>query len=109
MGAGDPPGWDGVIMRTMDDARRRGKEKARARAGARRQKLPLSDAQVIDLADHLEAVLAARPCDHSLCETAAWADAQGLRIEVLRPGLEEYGGYCDCEVRDNVGGAEFLP
>lgn len=40
----------------------------------------------------------------------AWATREEVDLERLRQGLEEYGGFCDCEVVMNVDADEvFTP
>ena len=34
--------------------------------------------------------------------TDGWASVNGVDLSRLHVGLEEYGGYCDCEVVVNV-------
>jgi hypothetical protein len=39
-----------------------------------------------------------------------WAEREGVDLERLHEGLEEYGGFCDCEVVMNVDAYEvFTP
>lgn len=72
--------------------------------------MPLDRAQLGALLDHVEAAVAADGCDHTLAATVAWARQEGIDLERLHEGLEEYGGYCDCEVVINVDADEvFTP
>lgn len=42
------------------------------------------------------------PCDHTLRETLQFLEKKKLSAERIVPWLQEYGGYCDCEVIFNV-------
>lgn len=54
------------------------------------------------LVDDLETADVASRCDGRLTLTRSWAAASGLDPEALVATVESYGGYCDCEVVDNV-------
>ena len=64
--------------------------------------MPLDRPQLEALLRHVDAALEANHCDHSRAATDAWADAAGVDVARLHAGLEEYGGFCDCEVVMNV-------
>ncbi len=64
--------------------------------------MPIDRSQLEALLDHVKAAVEADGCDHSRKATDAWAAANGLDLPSLNVGLEEYGGYCDCEVVMNV-------
>ena len=70
--------------------------------------MPLDRAQLEALLGHVEAAVEADGCDHSRRATDAWAAANGLDLPSLHVGLEEYGGYCDCEVVMNVDADEVF-
>ena len=42
------------------------------------------------------------PCDHTLKDTIWFLDKHNLDKNTIIPWLNEYGGYCDCEVIYNV-------
>ncbi len=67
-------------------------------------KMPISTADLKALLEFLD-----RPnflhCDHSLKETIEFLDNHSLDKSKIIPWLNEYGGYCDCEVVFNVGDA----
>ncbi|MGY1653562.1 DUF2695 domain-containing protein [Geodermatophilus sp. SYSU D01119] len=64
--------------------------------------LPLDRTQLDALRGHVEALLAASGCDQTTRATDAWAARHGIALDRLHEGLEEYGGFCDCEVVMNV-------
>jgi hypothetical protein len=64
--------------------------------------LPLDRSQLDALREHVEALLAAGGCDQTHRATDAWAADHGIALDRLHQGLEEYGGFCDCEVVMNV-------
>ncbi len=64
--------------------------------------LPLDRTQLDELRDHLDGVIAAGGCDRTHRRTDAWAAGHGIALDRLHEGLEEYGGFCDCEVVMNV-------
>ena len=57
----------------------------------------------------MEVAVDERGCDHSLRATDAWALANGLDLDRLHTGLEEHGGYCECEVALNRDPDMFEP
>ena len=74
-----------------------------ARSAAR---MPLDRPALEALLDHVEAAVAADGCDHTRAATDAWAEQQGVDLDRLHEGLEEYGGFCDCEVVMNLDADE---
>ena len=62
---------------------------------------PLSKEDLKDLLDYLD-----RPdppaCDHTLKDTIHFLTERNLDVDKIVPWLNEYGGYCDCEVIFNV-------
>ena len=69
---------------------------------ARTSLLPLDRTQLDALRGHVEALLAAAGCDQTTRATDEWAARHGIALDRLHEGLEEYGGFCDCEVVVNV-------
>ena len=85
-------------------------EYLRAQQEASAARMPLDRARLEALLDHVEAAVAADGCDHTLTATEAWATREGVDLGRLHSGLEEYGGFCDCEVVMNVDAdAVFRP
>jgi len=41
-------------------------------------------------------------CDQSTRHAVSWAESEGLEWTDLAGGIEELGGYCDCEIVMNV-------
>jgi hypothetical protein len=64
--------------------------------------LPLDRSQLDALREHVEALLEAGGCDQTHRATDAWAAGHGIALDRLHEGLEEWGGFCDCEVVMNV-------
>jgi hypothetical protein len=64
--------------------------------------MPLDRPQLESLLTHVDDAVQREGCDHSRRATDAWASARGIALDALHTGLEEYGGYCDCEVVMNV-------
>lgn len=72
-------------------------ERARAEA-----ELPLPKPELKALFDFVDARLEAAGCDRTLAHTFAFLDERKLPREPVVRWLNEYGGYCDCEVIANV-------
>ena len=64
-------------------------------------RMPISMSQLSELFDHLDVALV-KGCDHTLTFTMAYLRSHGLSEDLIIPWLQEYGGYCDCEVLANV-------
>ncbi|MGY1697683.1 MULTISPECIES: DUF2695 domain-containing protein [unclassified Geodermatophilus] len=71
--------------------------------------LPLDRAQLDALREHVEALLGDDGCDQTRRATDAWAASHGIALDRLHEGLEEFGGFCDCEVVMNVDPAVVFP
>ncbi|OYL17688.1 DUF2695 domain-containing protein, partial [Streptococcus pneumoniae] len=46
--------------------------------------------------------LGEQPCDHTARHAQRWAQSHRIEWETLAEGLQEFGGYCDCEIVMNV-------
>ena len=77
-------------------------EYLRAQQAASAARMPLDRAQLEALLGHVAAAVEADGCDHTLAATEAWAAGAGVDLARLREGLEEHGGFCDCEVVMNT-------
>jgi hypothetical protein len=64
--------------------------------------MPLDRARLESLLVHVDAAVVSEGCDHTRRATDTWAVQHGVELERLHEGLEEYGGFCDCEVVMNV-------
>lgn len=64
--------------------------------------LALAPAQRASLARALEIGLRERGCDTTLRIAEAWARREKVPWAPLRDGLEDHGGFCDCEVVMNA-------
>lgn len=71
------------------------KDEERRRAKAA---LPASKEVLEALFDSVDEKLESDPCDHTLRFTIGFARANKLDENRLTKWLNEYGGYCDCEV-----------
>lgn len=74
----------------------------RAEQAASAALMALDRAQLESLLDHVDAIVASEGCDHTRRATDAWAMQHGVGLERLHERLEEFGGFCDCEVVMNV-------
>ncbi len=62
--------------------------------------LPLNDLRA--LFDHLDHTFQQDSCDHSVRLTECFLSERGLDVERVTAWLQQYGGFCDCEVLANV-------
>jgi hypothetical protein len=65
---------------------------------ARAALLPLNKGDLGDLIDFVDAYVVAEGCDHTRRFTERWATERQIALDRLAEGLEEFGGFCDCEV-----------
>jgi hypothetical protein len=70
---------------------------------ARSVLMPLGADSLGDLVDFVDARVSAVGCDHTRQFTVQWAADHEVSWERLVEGLDEFGGYCDCEVVMNCG------
>lgn len=64
-------------------------------------KMPISKSDLKALFDYLDRPNPP-PCDRTFKETIEFLEKHNLNKDVIIPWLNEYGGYCDCEVIFNV-------
>jgi hypothetical protein len=74
----------------------------RAEQAASAALMPLDRSQLESLLHHVDAAVVSDGCDHSRRATDAWALQHAVELDPLHEGLQEYGGFCDCEVVMNV-------
>jgi hypothetical protein len=67
-----------------------------------RQAMLLDEDQLEELLGYLDERLPDAGCDHSLQLTRRWAGQNGVDADALASSLEQFGGFCDCEVLANV-------
>ena len=94
-------------MTSPDEKRRRKdvlrgvkrQQRDRAKAG-----MPISKPVLRELLQYVEKAVNAHGCGHSLSlrHTRAFLEEHHLAVASVVPWLNEYGGYCDCEVAANV-------
>ena len=65
-------------------------------------RMPISFTDLAALFDHLDEQLIEKGCDHTPRITVAFLRDKELEVASVIPWLEEFGGYCDCEVLANV-------
>jgi hypothetical protein len=68
--------------------------------------LPMPRATLRALFDHLDAAFDENGavCDHTLRHTRAFLATHGVEEARALPWLAHHGGFCDCEVLNNVEG-----
>ncbi len=92
-------------MPTREEKRRRAKlveaiaQKETAKAI---EAMPISFTDLGTLFDHLDVKLGEEGCDHTSKMPQAFLQKRNLETERILIWLQEYGGYCDCEVLANV-------
>ncbi|WP_159478810.1 DUF2695 domain-containing protein [Dyadobacter sp. 3J3] len=64
--------------------------------------MPISTSQLKELFDYLDENLEENGCQHSLVLTEAYLKENSLPVNSVISWLNQYGGYCDCEVLANV-------
>ena len=64
--------------------------------------MPISTCQLKELFDYLDESLEENGCQHSLVLTEAFLKENSLPVNSVISWLNQYGGYCDCEVLANV-------
>ena len=69
---------------------------------AKESHMPISKIHLKELFDYLDEKLEEEGCQHKLILTEAFLTKKGLSVETKIPWLNQYGGYCDCEVLANV-------
>lgn len=77
------------------------KEQARNERVAAEAAMPLLLNDLKALFDYLDTALAAG-CDHSCALTQQFLAARNIEAEPVLLWLQQYGGYCDCEILANV-------
>ncbi len=66
------------------------------------EKMPISFSVLAELFDHLDVELGEQGCDHTSKITQQFLKERNLNLKKILSWLEEFGGYCDCEVLANV-------
>lgn len=80
----------------------------RTQHAASAARMPLERTQLEALLVHVDDAVEANGCDHSWAVTDDWAAGEGVDLKALHEGLEEYGGFCDCEVVMNLDAEEIF-
>ncbi|GGM45157.1 DUF2695 domain-containing protein [Dactylosporangium sucinum] len=85
-----------------DDERARRKrlrdEYKNAERAARAAVVPLDAGRLAELVGFVDERVSAEGCDHTRRFAERWAAEHAVPWERLAEGLDELGGYCDCEV-----------
>jgi len=63
--------------------------------------LPLTPAELRKLFNELDVRLPELGCDHTRRITKAWLESSDHPVDQVFLWLDEYGGFCDCEVLAN--------
>lgn len=66
------------------------------------ESLPATKEQIEDLFDYIDRRTAAEPCVHNLRFTMQFLMENRLNMPAVMSWLNENGGYCDCEVLQNI-------
>ena len=69
-----------------------------AERAARSALLQLDYRQLTALVEFVDARVVVDGCDHTTRYGEQWARENGLEWDRLTEGLEEFGGFCDCEI-----------
>ncbi|WP_346537633.1 DUF2695 domain-containing protein [Micromonospora sp. DPT] len=90
-------------MNTRPDAavRKQQREARREAERAARAALPIDAAQLDSLVEFVVSRGEVEGCDHSSRLAQLWANDHGVDWARLPACLEEFGGYCDCEIAMN--------
>ncbi|MFF5225141.1 DUF2695 domain-containing protein [Dactylosporangium sp. NPDC000521] len=72
-----------------------------AERAARTALMPLDRDALGDLVDFVDAHVVDEGCDHTRRFTERWAARHQVSMDRLAEGLEEFHGFCDCEVAMN--------
>jgi hypothetical protein len=75
----------------------RAREREQARAA-----FPIAAVDLLALFDMLDRTLARRQCDHTRDVTRGWLIEKGHPVEKVFAWLDQHGGFCDCEILNNV-------
>jgi hypothetical protein len=88
------------VVSAEERARRRRLRDAykHAERTARAALMPLDKGELDDLVNFVDARVVAEGCDHTRRFTEQWAAEHQVPLDQLAEGLEEFGGFCDCEV-----------
>ena len=66
------------------------------------ERMPVTFNDLAGLFDYLDEQLVIEGCNHTPKMTIKYLESRNLKADYILPWLEEYGGYCDCEVLANV-------
>jgi hypothetical protein len=95
---------------TPDKARRKQlrDQYKNAERAARSALLQLDYGQLTVLVEFVDARVMVEGCDHTTRHGEQWARENGLEWDHLTEGLEEFGGFCDCEIVMNCDPDDIL-
>ena len=66
------------------------------------ESLPATREQIEDLFDYIDKRTQTEPCEHNLRFTMQFLMERRLDMPKIMSWLNENGGYCDCEVLQNI-------
>jgi hypothetical protein len=75
---------------------------------ARSALLRLDFGQLAALVEFVDARVRVDGCDHTTRHAEQWARENGLEWDDLTEGLEEFGGFCNCEIVTNCDPDDIL-
>jgi hypothetical protein len=96
------PGPDKARRRQLRD------DYKKAERAARLSLLKLDRGQLAALIDFIDPRVEAEGCDHTTRFGEQWARENGVEWNDLAEGLQEFGGYCDCEIVMNCNDQEIF-
>jgi hypothetical protein len=79
-----------------------------AERAARTALLIIDRGQLTSLVEYVEGCVGVEGCDHTRRHARQWARDQGFDWPALCEGLDEFGGFCDCEVVANCDPVEVF-
>jgi hypothetical protein len=79
-----------------------------AERAARSARLPLDYEKLTALVEFVDARVMAEGCDHTTRHGEQWARENEINWDGISEGLEEFGGFCDCEIVMNCDPDEVL-
>lgn len=97
-------------MDPVERARRRRLRDAykNAERAARTALLPIDREQLTSLVEYVDTGLGVEGCDHTRRHAEQWSRDHWIDWSALCEGLDEFGGFCDCEVVANCDPVEVF-
>jgi len=64
--------------------------------------LPIDQTLFLELFDYLDLQLGRQGCNHDYSITNDFLKSKGINIGKVFDWFQEHGGYCDCEILNNI-------